>query len=108
MQMVGGAGFALSRYLQTMQKGFLTRRGRTFNSVMSRIRIYVENMFAGQSTILNFLSFGKLRLGGRNIDRLYVTANFLLNVRNCFYGNQMTAASGMYPPTLAELLARAA
>ncbi len=86
--MFGDAGFALSRYLQTIEKGSLTRRGRTFNSVMSRIRIYVENMFAGQSTIFNFLSFGtKLRLGGRNIDRLYVTANFLMNVRACFYGN---------------------
>jgi hypothetical protein len=75
---------------------------------MSRIRIYVENMFAGQSTIFNFLSFGnKLRLGGRNIDRLYVTANFPMNVRTCFYGNQMTAASGMYPPALADLLGRA-
>jgi hypothetical protein len=75
---------------------------------MSRIRIYVENMFAGQSIIFNFLSFGsKLRLGGRNIDRFYVTANSIMNVRTCFYGNQMTAASGKYPPTLAELLARA-
>jgi hypothetical protein len=94
MQMFGDAGFALSRYLQTMQKGFLTRRGSTFNSVVSRIRIYVENMFACQSTIFDFLSFGsKLRLGWRNIDRLYVTANFIMNVRTCFYGNQKTAAS---------------
>ena len=108
MQMFGDAGFALSRYLQTMQRGFLTRRGRTFNSVMSRIRIYIENMFAGQATIFNFLSFSKhLRLGGRNIDRLYVTANFLMNVRTCFYGNQMTIASGMRPPELEDLLRRA-
>ncbi len=74
---------------------------------MSRISIYVENMFAGQSMIFNFLSFSnKLRLGGRNIDCLYVTTNFLMNVHTCFYGNQMTAALGMYLPTLAELLGR--
>ena len=79
----------------------------TCNSVMSRIRIYIENMFAGQSTIFNFLSFGKhLRLGGRNVDRLCVTANFLMTVCTCFYGNRMTIASGMRPPLLEELLRR--
>jgi hypothetical protein len=91
-----------------MQKSFLSRRGSTCNSVMSRIRICVENMFAGHSTIFNFLSFGnKPRLGGSNIDWLYVTATFLMNLRTWFYGNPMTAASRMYPPTLAELFARA-
>jgi hypothetical protein len=86
-----------------MQKSFLSRRGSTCNSVMSRIRICVENMFAGHSTVFNFLSFGnKPLLGGSNI-----TATFLMNLRTWFYGNPMTAASRMYPPTLAELFARA-
>ena len=35
-----------------------------------------------------------------NIDRLYVTANVLMNVHTCFYWNQMTFASVMCLPVL--------
>ena len=38
-----------------------------------------------------------------DIDRLYVTANFLMNARNCFYWNQMIVASVMCP-VLEDLL----
>ena len=41
------------------------------------------------------------------IDLLYVTANFLINVRTCFYWNQMTVTSVMYPPVLEDLLRQA-
>ena len=48
-----------------------------------------------------------------DIDRLSVTAfswtcalvfNFLMNVRTCFYWNQVTVASVMCPPVLEDLL----
>ena len=42
-----------------------------------------------------------------DIDRLYVAANFLMNVRTCFYWNQMTVASVMCPPVLEDLLRQA-
>ena len=42
-----------------------------------------------------------------DFDRLYVTANFLMNVRTCFYWNQMTVASVMCPPVLEDLLLQA-
>ena len=103
----GDSAFGLSRYLQVMRKGFLSSRSRTFNAVMSRVRILVENMFAGTSNIFNFLSYhGGLTIGGRDIHKIYMVANFLMNVRTCYFGNQMTAATGIFPPTVDDLLAR--
>jgi hypothetical protein len=104
----GDSAFGLSRYLQVMRKGFLTAAGRTFNAIMSRVRILVENLFAGTSNIFNFLSFhSQFKLGGRDIHKAYVVATFVMNVRCCYYGNQMTSASGLRPPTVEELLYRA-
>ena len=42
-----------------------------------------------------------------DIDRRYVTAKFLMNVRTCFYWNQMTAASVICPPVHDDLLRQA-
>ena len=42
-----------------------------------------------------------------DIDWLYVTANLLMNVRTCFYWNQMTVASVMCPPVLEDLFRQA-
>ena len=39
-----------------------------------------------------------------DIDRRYVTAKFLMNVRTCFYWSQMTVASVVCPPVLEDLL----
>ena len=65
-------------------------------------------MYSGQHNIFNFLSFKKsLKLGARPVDRMYVVANFLMNVITSFYGNQFTSATGMSPPTLEEILRRA-
>eukprot|EP00291_Cryptomonas_curvata_P008281 CAMPEP_0172194870 /NCGR_PEP_ID=MMETSP1050-20130122/25856_1 /TAXON_ID=233186 /ORGANISM="Cryptomonas curvata, Strain CCAP979/52" /LENGTH=97 /DNA_ID=CAMNT_0012870797 /DNA_START=265 /DNA_END=554 /DNA_ORIENTATION=+ len=82
-----------------MMKGLLSRAGRAFNSIMSRIRIHVENCFAGQHNTFNFLSFAPaLKLGGRSTARKYVVANFLMNVLTTFNGNQFSTATGMRPP----------
>ena len=62
---------------------------------MSRIKIYIENFFAGASNIFSYLNFKQtLRLGGRNLGRQYEVANFLMNVRTTVYGNQFTEALG--------------
>ena len=94
----GNAGFAVSEFVQSMYRtfsGYILRDQRTFNNYMSRIRIYIENYFAGLSNIFSFLSFKNgLKLGGRNVARQYEVSNFLLNVRNTFRGNQFTAALG--------------
>ena len=42
-----------------------------------------------------------------DIDRLYVTANFLMNVSTCFNWNQLNVASVMYQPVLENLLRQA-
>ena len=42
-----------------------------------------------------------------NTDRLYVTANFLMNMHTCFYWNQMTVASVICPLLLEDLLLQA-
>jgi hypothetical protein len=92
----GDSAFGCCRYIQTMLKGALLQGGRNFNALMSRIRIHIENVFALQSNIFHFLSheYG-LRLGSTPVHELYVTATFLMNVRNIFYGNQFLAAVGV-------------
>jgi len=66
---------------------------RDFNNLMSRIRIYIENSFAGMANEFSYFSYSNgLRLGGRRFHRGYEVANFLMNVRSTFYGNQFTAA----------------
>ena len=48
----------------------------------------------------SFYRWGNLWALAVDIDQLYVTANLLMNVRTCFYWNQMTVASVMCPPVL--------
>ena len=107
--MFGDAGFAVSDYVQSMYRefsGYILRESRTFNTYMSRIRIYIENYFAGMSNVFSYLNFKhSLKLGGRNIGRQYEVANFLMNVRSTFRGNQFTAALGHpCPISLEEFL----
>ena len=76
--------------------GYMLNEARDFNNLMSRIRIYIENSFAGMANEFSYFSYSNgLRLGGRRFHRGYEVANFLMNVRSTFYGiygNQFTAA----------------
>lgn len=92
----GDAGFVVSEYVQAMVKGYggyMFNEGRDFNNLMSRIRIYIENSFAGIANEFSYFSYSNgLRLGGRRFHRGYEVANFLMNVRSTLYGNQFTDA----------------
>ena len=91
----GDSAFGCCRYIQAMLKGALLPGGRYFNALMSRIRIHIENAFAVQSNIFNFLSHEKaVKIGTSPVQELYVTATFLMNVRNILYGNQFLSAIG--------------
>ncbi len=58
---------------QSAETSKLTRDGHIFNSIMLRIRIRVENCFAGQHKFFNFLIFSPaLKIGGRSTHRKYV------------------------------------
>jgi hypothetical protein len=93
LQFFADAGFANEDHIITMIKGYVTLAGLTFNALMVRIRILIENAFAGQHQVFNFLSFKhKLFPGGRNIDRLYTVASFMMNVYTTYYGSRFTAA----------------
>ena len=93
LQFFADAGFANEDHIITMLKGYVTLAGLTFNALMARIRILIENAFAGQHQIFNLLSFKhKLYPGGRNINRLYIVASFMMNVYTSYYGSQFTAA----------------
>ncbi len=64
-----------------------------FNALMSRIRIHIENVFAENQ--FAFLSYHKgLRLGGRNLEKVYAVATIFMNIHSTFYGNQFTNALG--------------
>jgi hypothetical protein len=87
------SGFPNEDHVITMIKGYVTLAGLTFNALMSRIRIFIENAFAGQFQVFNFFSFKhKLYPGGRNIDRMYIVASFMMNMYTTYYGSQFTAA----------------
>ena len=67
-----------------------------FNALMSRIRIHIKNVFALQSNIFHFLAHEQcLRVGTSPFHEYYITATFLMNVRNTFYGNQFLSAVGV-------------
>jgi hypothetical protein len=92
----GDAGFVVSDYVQAMMKGYggyMFNEARDYNNLMLRIRIYVENSFAGVAIEFSYFSYSNcLRLGGRRFHRGYEVANFLMNVRSTFYGNQFNSA----------------
>ncbi len=89
-----------------MLKGLLTRAKHTFNSIMSHIRIAVENGFAGQHNTFNFLSFKSgLKLGAQNGVHMYMCATFFMNVLSTYYGNQFLEATGCLTMTIDEFFA---
>jgi hypothetical protein len=102
----GDTAFPTTTWSHNMLKGMLTRAKRTFNSIMSRIRVAVENGFAGQHNAFYFLSFKSgLKLDARNVARMYMCATFFMNVRSTYYGNQFSVATGCPTMTIDEFLA---
>jgi hypothetical protein len=90
-KMFGDSAFALTPYVQAMIKNMRTAEDHVFNALMSRIRIHIEMAFGGHSNAFTFLSFHRgLKLGGRDIGRIYKVAWILTNIRTTFYGNQLT------------------
>ena len=68
-QSFGDAGFVVSEYIQAMVKGYggyMFNEARDYNNLMSRIRIYIENSFAGKANEFSYFSYSNgLRFGGR-------------------------------------------
>ena len=96
-KLFGDAAFGLSNYIQSMLKGEAAIRpeGRAFNALMSRIRVNIENAFGFQSNLFAFLAFHRgIKLGGRNVLKIYKVACILMNTRCTFYGNQFTHQLG--------------
>ena len=97
----GDSGFTLSEYIQVMIRstgGYYRVDDRRYNNLMSRIRIHIENTFGELSKVFSHFRFRNgLKLGGRNIGRQYEVANFFMNLRTIFYGNQFTAALSQNP-----------
>ena len=78
-----------------MLKGELTPQRRAFNALMSRIRIHIKNAFGATVNCFAFLSFHKsIKLGGRNLIKIYKVATILMNMRCTFYGCQFTHELG--------------
>ena len=90
-KLFGDSAFALTPCVQAMVKNFLSPEDRAFNALMSRIRIHIENAFGGHSNTFAFLSFYRcLKLGGRDIGKIFKVAWILTNIRSTFYGNQFS------------------
>ncbi len=108
-KLFGDSAFALTPFVQAMVKYVVRVEDRAFNALMSRIRIHIEMAFGGHSNLFTFLSFYRgLKVGGRDIGRIYKTAWILSNMRTTFYGNQLThELNNPLRMSLAELLALA-
>jgi hypothetical protein len=71
--------------------GYMFNEARDYNNLMSRIRIYIENSFAGIANEFSYFSYSNgLRLGGRRFYRGY--GEFSHERSHYFYGNQFTDA----------------
>ena len=102
----GDAAFAVDPNIQCMLKDVHSRDGRVFNALMSRIRIHIENVFGNTENQFAYVSYHKgLKLGGRNLEKVYAVATIFMNIQATFYGNQFMHALG-YPIRLSveELL----
>jgi hypothetical protein len=87
----GDAAFGTSDVVHCMVKAVYHPDDRSFNALMSRIRIHIENAFGGQSNQFAFLSFFRKNImGGRNCPRQFIVAAIFMNIRATFYGNQFT------------------
>ena len=96
-KLFGNAAFGLSNYIQSMLKGeaAISPEGRVFNALMTRIRVNIENAFGFQSNLFTFLAFHRsIKLGGRNVLKMYKVACILMNMRCTFFGNQFTHQLG--------------
>ena len=96
-KLFGDAAFGLCNYIQSMLKGEAAIRpeGQAFNALMSRIRVNIENDFGFQSNLFAFLAFHcSVKLGGRNVIKMYKVAFIMMNMRCTFYGNQFTHQLG--------------
>jgi hypothetical protein len=97
LQFFADACFANEDQIITMIKSYVTLAGLTFNTLMARISIFklIENVFAGQHLIFNWLSLSfkhKLCPGGSNINWMHIVASFMMNIYTTYYGSQFTAA----------------
>ena len=91
----GDAAFGLTDVVQVMVKGVYHPDDRSYNAIMSRIRVAIENGFGGQSNQFAFLSFFRSnKMGGRNTPRQFTVASIFMNIRCVFYGNQFTNELG--------------
>jgi hypothetical protein len=91
----GDAAFGLSDVVQCMLKGVYHPDDRSFNAIMSRIRVALENAFAGQSNQFAFLSFFRCnKMGGRNAPRQFIVEAIFMNIQCVFYGNEFTNELG--------------
>jgi hypothetical protein len=87
----GDAAFGSSDIVQCMVKAVYHPDDRSFNALMSRIRVHIENAFAGQSNQFAFLSFFRSNvMGGRHSPRQFMVAAIFMNIRATLYGNQFT------------------
>jgi hypothetical protein len=84
-KLFGDSAFAMTSYVQAMIKNVGTADDRTFNALISRIRIHIEMAFGGHRNIFTFLSFARgLKLGVKDVGRIYKVAWILTNMRATF------------------------
>jgi hypothetical protein len=91
----GDAAFGSTDVVQCMVKSVYHPDDRSFNAIMSRIRVHIENAFAGQINQFTFLSFTRSnKMGGRKGASQFIVAAIFMNIRTTFYGNQFSHELG--------------
>jgi hypothetical protein len=84
------AAFGSTDVIQCMVKSVYHPDDRSFNAIMSRIRVHIENVFTSQSKQFTFLSFTRSnKMGGLNWARQFIVVAIFMNIHTTFYGNHL-------------------
>ncbi len=103
----GDSAFALSRHVQRMLRGMARRtaRGKKYNRTMGRVRVTIENAFAGVLNSWGMVGHKRInRLGSMPLAKHMSVAILLYNLQGIWYGNQMVVSMGAMGESLRERL----
>lgn len=102
----GDAGYPITNFIQCPYKGNnLSESQKTYNTIMSKVRISIEIAFGEIVRQFAFIDFKKnLKVYLQQIGIYYHVATILTNCRTCLYKSQINYIFNSEPPTLDEYL----
>lgn len=80
-----------------------TQQMQDYNKAMSKVRVAVEWMFGNITKYFSFIDFKRqMKLNLSAVGKMYVVSALLENARTCLYGNIVSKAFELQPPSLQQ------